>query len=271
MGGSKSVKLGGGLGTVAIIILFLLLGGNPQQLIQSLPTTNQSQGGSQATSGTPITQTDDEHAVFVSTVLADTEDVWNRLLPEFGTRYVEPTMVLFRDEVRSACGFASSATGPFYCPADQKVYLDLSFFDQLAQRFDAPGDFAQAYVIAHEVGHHVQHLLGVTDQVHRQRGRISEEEYNALSVRLELQADFYAGVWAHHAQRSKDILEPGDLDEALTAASAIGDDAIQKKMQGYIVPESFTHGTSDQRIRWFRHGFETGDPSLGDTFRLPDP
>ena len=259
---------------LVLIVVVILLGGNPQALLQSMPT-GQSQGSQQSPTTTGVGSTnnpaDDAMAEFVSMVLADTEDVWNELFAQQGSRYQEPTLVLFRGEVKSACGFASSATGPFYCPGDQNVYLDMSFFDDLARRFQAPGDFAQAYVIAHEVGHHVQYLMGISDEVHQMRRRLSEEDYNALSVRLELQADFFAGVWAHHAQRSRAILESGDLEEALGAASAIGDDTIQKKMQGYVVPESFTHGTSDQRIRWFRHGYETGRIDLGDTFNLPDP
>jgi uncharacterized protein len=183
-----------------------------------------------------------------------------------GRTYEEPRLVLFSGQVDSACGFASSAIGPFYCPPDSQVYLDLSFFDELHRRFGAPGDFAQAYVVAHEVGHHVQRLLGTSDRVHRLQQRVSKTEANALSVRLELQADFFAGVWAHHAQKSRAVLEPGDLDEALRAASAIGDDRLQREAQGHVVPDSFTHGTSAQRRAWFRRGFETGDPTLGDTF-----
>jgi len=178
--------------------------------------------------------------------------------------------VLFSGEVESACGYASAAAGPFYCPADERVFIDLSFYNDLRTRFHAPGDFAQAYVIAHEVGHHVQNQLGITDRVHRMRGRLSEREFNDLSVRLELQADFFAGVWAHHAQQARDILEEGDIEEALTAAAAIGDDRLQKRSQGYVVPESFTHGTSAQRVRWFRKGLQTGDMSQGDTFSARD-
>jgi predicted metalloprotease len=187
-----------------------------------------------------------------------------------GREYREPKLVLFSGGVRSACGFASEATGPFYCPEDEKVYLDLSFFRELQQRFHAPGDFAQAYVIAHEIGHHVQKQLGIMDKVDALRGRVSDRESHQLSVRLELQADFLAGVWAHHAQQMKHILDPGDLEEALTAANAIGDDRLQKQAQGYVVPDSFTHGTSAQRVKWFRKGFETGDIKQGDTFNAPD-
>jgi hypothetical protein len=256
---------GGGLGVIIIVILYAIMGGDPQALIENQPATTSTQ------SGAATTPADDEHAAFISTVLADTEDVWNGLFERAGERYAEPTLVLFRGQVQSACGFASAASGPFYCPGDQKVYLDLSFFEELKRRFNAPGDFAQAYVVAHEVGHHVQRLLGTTDKVHRTKGRVSEEEYNALSVRLELQADFFAGVWAHHAQRNFNMLEPGDIEEALSAASAIGDDAIQKRARGYVVPESFTHGTSAQRVKWFKRGFETGDLSLGDTFGADKP
>ncbi len=203
---------------------------------------------------------------FVSVVLADTEDVWNKLFAENGRRYVEPKMVLFSQSVQSGCGGASAAMGPFYCPPDQRVYIDLGFYRELQTRFRSPGDFAQAYVIAHEVGHHVQNLLGISDKVHAARSRVNERDYNELSVRLELQADFYAGVWAHHAQKYRKILEPGDIEEALRAASAIGDDNIQKQSQGYVVPDSFTHGTGEQRVRWFKLGFETGDMKKGDTF-----
>jgi predicted metalloprotease len=207
---------------------------------------------------------------FVSVVLADTEDVWREQFRQLGREYEEPTLVLFSGRVESACGLASSAVGPFYCPRDHKLYIDLAFFEELKRRFGAPGDFAQAYVIAHEVGHHVQTLLGTNAKVDRLRGRISQQEFNQLSVRLELQADFLAGVWAHHAQRSQQILEPGDLEEALRAAAAIGDDRLQRQAQGYVVPDSFTHGSSEQRIRWFRRGFETGDLSQGDTFDIPE-
>jgi predicted metalloprotease len=209
---------------------------------------------------------------FVKKVLGSTEDVWNRILPQqAGQPYVEPKLVLFSGTMQSGCGRASSATGPFYCPApnDQRVYLDMSFFTELAAKFKAPGDFAQAYVIAHEVGHHVQKLLGASDYVNQHRGRVSEAEMNQLSVRLELQADFYAGVWAHHSQKQNRWLEEGDLEEALGAANAIGDDRLQKQGQGYVVPDSFTHGTSAQRIRWFTKGFKSGDIRQGNTFEIP--
>jgi predicted metalloprotease len=264
MGGRTVAMAGGGLGTVILIIIVALMGGDPSQLVQQPP------GGAGAGDGqtAPLPPEQDELAQFVSTVLADTEDVWNRLLGD--SQYREPTLVLFSGRVDSACGFASAAVGPFYCPGDHKVYIDLSFYDQLKDRFRAPGDFAQAYVIAHEVGHHVQNLLGISDRVHAMRDRVDEAEYNRLSVRLELQADYLAGVWAHHAQRTRQILDPGDIDEALRAATAIGDDNIQKQSQGHVVPDSFTHGTSAQRVRWFRKGFESGDPAGGDTFKLSD-
>lgn len=268
MGGPR-MAVGGGAGLLILVVIVILLGGNPQALLQGLP---QGPGGP-AGGGGPVASTpeDEARAEFVSVVLADTEDVWRELFASRGDAYVEPSLVLFRDGVRSGCGMAGSEVGPFYCPADSKVYIDLGFFDELAGRFDAPGDFAQAYVIAHEVGHHVQHLMGITEQVERQRGRLSEAEMNELSVRLELQADFLAGVWAHHAQRTKGILEPGDIEEGLGAASAVGDDTIQRRTQGRVVPDSFTHGTAEQRVRWFRRGFQTGDLDQGDTFAVDRP
>jgi predicted metalloprotease len=210
---------------------------------------------------------EEELRQFVAVVLADTEDVWGQLFLADGGQYREPTIVLFKEVVQSACGTASSASGPFYCPGDEKVYLDLSFFDELSARFGAPGDFAAAYVSAHEIGHHVQKQLGLTDRVHSMRGRVSEAEYNQLSVRLELQADYMAGVWAHHAQ-SLGVLEPGDIEEALAAATAIGDDRLQKQSQGYVVPDAFTHGSSAQRVAWFQRGYRAGDLSRGDSFTL---
>lgn len=259
--GGKRVAAGG-LGTIIIVVIALLLGVNPMEILQIT-----GQGGiTQEQTTTYASEEDDDAASFVRVVLADTEDVWNRLFAESGEQYREPTLVLFRNSVQSGCGGASSSMGPFYCPADQKIYIDLSFYDDLSRRFGAPGDFAMAYVVAHEVGHHVQNLLGVSSKVHQLRGRLSETEYNKLSVRQELQADFFAGVWAHHAQRMKQILEKGDIEEALNAANAIGDDRLQKQAQGYVVPDAFTHGTSEQRMRWFLHGFETGDITQGDTF-----
>lgn len=253
------IGLGLGGGGVVVLIIALLLGADPSQLFQIL--------GSGESTEQKAPPADDEAAQFVSVILKDTEDVWEKLFREqLNLTYQKPTLVLFSGSVNSACGFASAAVGPFYCPGDQKAYIDLSFYDELQNRFEAPGDFAMAYVVAHEIGHHVQNLLGKSDEVHRARSRLSDEEYNQLSVKLELQADFYAGVWAHHAQAMKNILETGDVEEALNAAEAIGDDKLQKESQGYVVPESFTHGTSEQRVRWFRKGFETGDVSQGNTF-----
>ena len=210
---------------------------------------------------------------FVSVVLADTEDVWGTIFPtSFLKPYSPPTLVLFTGQVKSACGLASAASGPFYCPLDQKVYIDLAFYEELRRRFGAPGDFAQAYVIAHEIGHHVQNQLGIAEKVQAMRGRISDREYNKISVRMELQADFLAGVWAHNVAKYKGVVDEEDIREAVHAAAAIGDDAIQKQSQGYVVPDSFTHGTSEQRMRWFLYGYKTGDPSLMDrAFEVDDP
>ncbi|MBT1696774.1 zinc metallopeptidase [Fulvivirgaceae bacterium PWU4] len=253
MGGK--IALGGGVGGIIVIILSLLFGNNP---LETLNVENAPRQTSAA---------EDEQAKFVSVVLKDTEDVWNKLFSEkFGGPYQEPTLVLFSGSDQSGCGFANAATGPFYCPLDKSVYIDLSFYDELGSRFGASGDFAMAYVVAHEVGHHVQNLLGTSGKVQEARQRMSEEAANRLSVALELQADFYAGVWAHHAQQMNNILEPGDIEEALTAANAIGDDRLQMQSQGYVVPDAFTHGTSEQRMHWFKKGFETGDVKQGDTF-----
>ena len=212
---------------------------------------------------------DNERAKFVKVVLGYTEDVWNDIFSNQGNSYRYPTLVLFRNNVESACGFAGAATGPFYCPGDEKLYIDLSFYQELQDRFSAPGDFAMAYVVAHEVGHHIQKLLGISEKMERRREQLSENEYNKYSVMMELQADFFAGVWANHAEKMKNILERGDIEEALNAANAIGDDRLQKQGQGYIVPESFTHGTSKQRMYWFKKGFDTGDMRQGDTFNDP--
>ncbi|MDO9694205.1 MAG: neutral zinc metallopeptidase [Candidatus Latescibacteria bacterium] len=260
------MMVGGGLGGVGIIvvIVYMLLGGDPSALLEQASTGPGDTGAEQA--GVPVDASSDEGAQFVSVVLADTEDVWRELFSQMGRTYEEPRLVLFSDAVSSRCGYAGAAVGPFYCPTDRTVYIDLSFYELLQQRFGAAGDFAQAYVIAHEVGHHVQNLLGVTDQVDAQRGRTDEREMNALSVKLELQADFLAGVWAHHAERRFAILEAGDIEEALSAANAIGDDNIQRRTQGRVVPDSFTHGSGEQREHWFRLGFETGDVGRGDTF-----
>ncbi|MGE5215052.1 MAG: neutral zinc metallopeptidase [Nitrospirota bacterium] len=261
-GGGGRIVLGGGIGTIILVVLYLLLGGDPQALFNSqqaqLPQTAQYDNQ---------TSPRDEASKFVSVVLADTEDAWHEIFRQMGREYEEPKLVLFTDMIQSGCGFASGATGPFYCPQDQRVYIDLGFFRQLQDRLGAGGDFAEAYVIAHEVGHHVQNLLGITDRVQAARRRVSEAEYNQLSVRLELQADFLAGVWARYADRVKHVVEAGDIEEAIRAASAVGDDRLQYRSRGYVVPDSFTHGTSEQRVRWFRRGYETGDLSQGDTFK----
>ena len=262
------MAIGGG-GLLVALLVATLFGADPMQLLSIV-----LEGGGVPTEETqtqaPADTKNDPEADFVSVVLADTEDVWRKLFADAGQRYADPRLVLFRDQVRSACGFASAAVGPFYCPADAKVYLDLAFFQELSRRFGAPGDFAQAYVVAHEIGHHVQKLSGLSDEVHRRQQSLSREEGNALSVRVELQADCYAGVWAHHANVDRKILEPGDVEEALGAATAIGDDRLQRQGQGYVVPESFTHGTSAQRVRWFRRGFDTGAPDTCDTFAARD-
>jgi predicted metalloprotease len=254
------VMVGGGLGTLLLVLLVMFLGGDPMALLQQI---NQ-QGGQVAPDGPgapidPANDPDRDRKAFVATVLADTEDVWRAQFMELGRRYQEPRLVLFSGQTESACGFASAAVGPFYCPADSKVYLDLGFFRELEERFRASGDFAQAYVVAHEVGHHVQNQLGWSDKVHALQQRVSKVEGNKLSVRLELQADFLAGVWAHHANRSRQFLERGDVESALAAATAIGDDKLQKQSRGVVVPDSFTHGSSEQRVRWFSRGLKTGD------------
>ncbi len=260
--GRKTI-VGGGLGLIIIVVLSLLMGEDPTKILQQVMPDGT--GITEQTTYVPTAE-DEEAAQFVKVVLADNEDVWHEIFSQNGMTYREPVLVLFRDEVNSGCGGASASSGPFYCPGDQKIYIDLSFYDELKNRFHAPGDFAMAYVIAHEVGHHVQNLMGLSDKVHAQRSNLSEEEYNKLSVRLELQADFYAGLWAYHADKMKSILEEGDIEEALNAANAIGDDRLQKQAQGYVVPDAFTHGTSEQRMRWFRKGFSTGDIREGDTF-----
>ena len=253
---------GGGIGAVILVVLGLFFGVDPSILLDEL-----GGGNPQATSGSsrPPAPGEDRTRDFVSVVLADTEDTWGAIFSQNGRQYEQPKLVLFSGAVQTACGTGQTASGPFYCPLDKKAYLDLTFFRELEQRFRAPGDFAQAYVIAHEIGHHVQTLLGITERVHaaRQRGG---EQANEMSVRLELQADCFAGVWAHHADRSRQILESGDVEEGLAAAAAVGDDRIQRQSQGYIVPESFTHGSSQQRVRWFKRGFESGDARQCDTF-----
>ena len=252
------VMVGGGLFTILIMIVMMFLGAPPEQLAKIAAPPVQQQKIPQQQQ-----EADDEMKQFVSVVLADNEDVWGKLFPQhFQGRYAPPTLVLFTGRVQSACGFASAAAGPFYCPLDKKVYIDLAFYDELKRRFGAPGDFAQAYVIAHEIGHHVQNLLGISENVQSMRPRLSEKDYNKLSVRMELQADFLAGVWAHHVARYAGIVDEDDIREAVNAAAAIGDDRIQKQTQGYIVPDAFTHGSSEQRVRWFLYGLKEGDPAL---------
>lgn len=260
--GTGTKMIGGTFGTLAIVAIVWLLGGNPAELINSL----QSQGSSTAVVDSAVIQREQELAEFASVVLKDTEDIWHLLFEENGNTYREPVLVLFSNSAQSACGYSSSATGPFYCPGDEKVYIDLSFLAQLQDRLGAKGDFAMAYIIAHEVGHHVQKQLGITDKLNEIRGQVSETEYNRYTVKLELQADFFAGVWAHYADKTKNVLEEGDLGEAMNAAEAVGDDRIQMQSQGYVVPDAFTHGTSEQRKTWFMKGYRTGDLSEGDTF-----
>lgn len=263
------VMLGGGIGMLVLVVVFALLGGNPQQLLRLLQQVQPA--GGPAAPNAPIDPANDpqrELKQFVAVVLKDTEDVWTNIFRQMGGEYEKPKLVLFNGRVQSACGLASAAVGPFYCPADRNVYLDMTFFDEMKNRFNAPGDFAQAYVIAHEVGHHVQKLMGISDKVDALRRRLSEEEFNKVSVRLELQADFFAGVWANHADKMRNILEEGDIEEALNAATAIGDDRLQQQGQGYVVPDSFTHGTSKQRVRWFTRGLKSGNVEDGDTFEI---
>jgi uncharacterized protein len=263
-----SMAVGGGLGTLVLILVAMLFGADPRQLMQQLPVQQRPGGGGAAR---PVNPAEEEAKDFVSVVLASTEDVWTDLFHKAGRTYEKPKLRLFSGQVSTqGCGHASAAVGPFYCPADSRVYLDLSFFNELKERFRAPGEFAEAYVVAHEVGHHIQNLLGTSDKVDALRRRMSEKQANALSVRLELQADFYAGVWANHAQKMQNILERGDIESGLRAATAIGDDKIQKMSRGYVVPDSFTHGSSEQRVRWFRKGIQTGDMKQGDTFNA-DP
>jgi predicted metalloprotease len=254
--------VGGGTGLIIFVLIALILGIDPRLLFQSDTVTDVP------SSEAPGTQppADDEMVQFVATVLGYTEDTWGALFKQMGGTYREPTLVLFSDRVGSACGFAQAAMGPFYCPDDERVYIDLSFYSELRDRFGAPGDFAQAYVIAHEVGHHVQNLLGIAREEQRLRQQVSETEANALSVMMELQADCLAGVWAHHTERAAQILERGDIEEGLNAAAAIGDDRMQRQAQGYVVPDAFTHGSSAQRVRWFREGLDSGDLEACDTF-----
>jgi predicted metalloprotease len=254
---------GGGIGAIVLALVAMYFGVDPSVVL------NQAGSLAPAEQAQPATFSPEEERLkdFMSVVLADTEDVWGALFQGSGRQYEQPKLVLFSGAVQSACGFAQAAMGPFYCPADRKLYLDMSFFNDLAQRHDAPGDFAQAYVVAHEVGHHVQTLLGVSEQVHAARSRAGETEGNALQVRMELQADCFAGVWAHHAQKARQVLEAGDVEEALAAAAGVGDDRLQQQARGYVVPESFTHGSSEQRMRWFQRGMQTGDAAQCDTFK----
>ena len=266
IGVSRGV-LGGGIGTIVIVLVALYFGIDPAMLLDLGTTTNVS-----APSSAPLQRPagEDRLADFVSVVLADTEDTWHELFRRSGKEYREPKLVLFSQEVGSACGFAQSAMGPFYCPRDQKVYIDLQFYRDLKDRFHAPGEFAQAYVVAHEIGHHVQNLMGISDKVQRLQQGASKAQANNLSVRLELLADCLAGIWGYHANRTKKIVEAGDVEAALRAASSMGDDRLQKQARGYVVPESFTHGSSAQRVRWFRRGIETGDIAQCDTFKEGD-
>jgi len=261
--------LGGGLGVIVIALIAMFFGADPATIMDMLQQRQIAPPPS-ATVDRP-SAAESEAADFAAVVLADTEDTWQAIFRDSGRRYEEPTLVLFSGAVDSACGYAQSAVGPFYCPADRKVYLDLSFFDDLHQRFQAPGDFAQAYVIAHEVAHHVQNLLGLSEKVQALRRQSDEREANRLSVMLELQADCLAGVWAYHADRARNILETGDIEEALNAASSIGDDRLQMQTRGYVAPDAFTHGTSAQRVHWFKRGITTGAPSRCDTFGASDP
>jgi predicted metalloprotease len=263
------VAIGGGIGTLIIVLVATFLGADPRQVLNLLQNQQQA-APNNAGPPVPGDPAEEERADFVRVVLADTEDVWDDVFQSVNKQYVKPKLELFRGGTTSGCGSASSSVGPFYCPADQKVYIDLGFFQELKDRFKAPGDFAEAYVIAHEVGHHVQNLLGISDKVHALQSRASKAEANELSTRLELQADFLAGVWANHAQKMRQILEVGDVETALRAAEAIGDDRLQMEAQGYVVPDSFTHGTSKQRKKWFTKGLQTGDLKEMDTFNAEE-
>ncbi len=254
----------GGIGTIVLALVALYFGVDPSVVLNQVAQQTTQHSAQQAPAA--LTAKDQQDKEFLSVVLADTEDTWGALFQQAGKQYVDPKLVLFSGAVQSACGYAQAATGPFYCPADQKLYLDTQFFQELQQRLGAQGDFAEAYVIAHEVGHHVQNLLGVEGKVREAMQRSSPARANALLVRLELQADCYAGVWAYHAQHERQVLEAGDVEEAINAAEAVGDDRLQKKAQGYVVPDSFTHGTSAQRARWFQTGFASGQPQVCDTF-----
>ena len=267
-GGRKVARraTGGGLGVIILALVAMYFGVDPS-VILNLGSSVQEQSAPSSGQQRTLTLEEQELTDFVSVVLADTEDTWHELFRQMDAQYREPKLVLFSGSVKSACGFAQAAVGPFYCPADQKVYIDLSFYDDLKNRFGAPGDFAQAYVIAHEIGHHVQNLLGILPKVHEMQGQVNETQSNALLVMLELQADCFAGVWGNHADKSRNILETGDTEEALRAASSIGDDRLQMQSKGYITPDSFTHGSSEQRSRWFSIGIETGKVASCNTFK----
>ncbi len=270
---SAGTMVGGGLGTLVVVLLAAFLGVDPRPFLRLVQQGGGPPGAGGAAQQREVQLTPEqvEQGNFVRATLAMTEDVWNEQFAKMGRVYREPTLVLFSDQVQTqGCGFASAAVGPFYCPGDEKVYIDLTFYDELARRFKAPGEFAQAYVIAHEIGHHVQNLLGISGKISNLQRQVGEKEANRLSVMLELQADFLAGVWAHHIEKQKHVLDPGDIEAGLRAATAIGDDALQKQAQGYVVPDSFTHGTSAQRVKWFTKGFQTGDIDQGDTFNAPD-
>ncbi|WP_035607067.1 neutral zinc metallopeptidase [Haloferula sp. BvORR071] len=264
-GGGGRIALGGGMGTIVLLVIVWLMGGNPLQFLQE-------QGGGTGSPGVeaPASPEEEKTKQFVATILKDTETIWGEEFKKMGSTYEEPKLVIFRSQVRSGCGFAGAQMGPFYCPTDRTVYIDLSFFNELSQRFGAPGDFAQAYVIAHEVGHHVQNLLGVSSKVHEAQQRGGEVQANQLSVRLELQADFLAGMWARKGQQKYDFLEQGDLEEALRAANQIGDDTLQRQAQGQVVPDSFTHGSSEQRVRWFKKGLQSDRFDPNNTFQTDD-
>ena len=266
---AAGIAVGGGVGTLVLVVVALFLGADPQKVLNLLQEQQKAVApGGRPQAGAPAADPAEEERVeFVKAVLGNTEDVWQVLFKKMNREYQVPHLKLFTGQTSSGCGSASSAVGPFYCPADEKVYIDLGFYKELAEKFHAPGEFAQAYVLAHEVGHHVQNLLGISRKVHEQQQRVGGVEAKQLSVRLELQADFLAGVWAHHAQEMDRILERGDEEAAIRAAEAIGDDRLQRKSQGYVVPDSFTHGTSEQRVRWFRRGLQTGDITKGDTFK----
>ena len=257
----RGAAVGGGIGTLVLVLLAIYFGVDPSVILQGTdPGSMPAPSVQQRSAG------DDQLRDFVSVILADTEDTWGELFHQMDRQYERPRLVLFSGAVESACGFAEAAVGPFYCPGDRKLYIDLSFYRDLRDKLGAPGDFAQAYVIAHEVGHHVQNLLGIAERIHSAQGRRSRTEANALQVRMELQADCLAGVWANNAQRARQVLEAGDIEEGLNAASSIGDDRLQRQAQGRVVPESFTHGSSAQRVRWFKHGIDSGDPGQCDTF-----